>query len=183
MAAQRIIIVGSSGSGKTTFGKALALKSGIAFHELDSHYWQPDWTASPLDLFRQKVEGIVSEPSWIIEGHDSKVRDITWPKADLIIWLDQPLRVTLYRTFTRSLFRIMKRAPLWNKNTESFKRAFLTKDSPLYWALKSHRQRKIEYEELFQNIKDIAGNTSAYHFIPKLRLSRPQIQVHNRDIP
>jgi len=39
----RILIPGSGGSGKTTFTRKLAAKTGLPLHHLDTLYWQPGW--------------------------------------------------------------------------------------------------------------------------------------------
>ena len=41
---QRLVVVGTSGSGKTTVAGQLALILGVPHIELDSLHWEPDWT-------------------------------------------------------------------------------------------------------------------------------------------
>jgi adenylate kinase family enzyme len=46
---ERILVLRSSGSGKSTFSKELGKKFEIEVIHLDSHYWDPDWTNTPDD--------------------------------------------------------------------------------------------------------------------------------------
>ncbi len=40
---KRILVIGSGGSGKTTFSKKLAERSGLPLYHLDALYWKPGW--------------------------------------------------------------------------------------------------------------------------------------------
>lgn len=41
--ALRVLVIGTSGAGKSTFAQALAARTGIAWHELDLINWRPGW--------------------------------------------------------------------------------------------------------------------------------------------
>ncbi len=50
MIIQRVVIIGSSSSGKTTLGKKLANKLSITHEELDALYWEPNWKFTSIFL-------------------------------------------------------------------------------------------------------------------------------------
>ncbi len=50
-------MVGTSGSGKTTVGRALAARLGLPFVELDAIFHQPGWTELPREDFRELWNG------------------------------------------------------------------------------------------------------------------------------
>src|SRR4051812_12863052 len=128
---RRIIILGTSGSGKTTFARALSLAAEIAHHELDALLWEKHWQPATPECFRARVEAVVKNESWIIEGHDAKIRDLTWNLADTVIWLDLPLSCVFAQTLKRSVKRIFLRETLWNGNRETLGRSFFSRDSAL----------------------------------------------------
>ena len=76
------VVTSASGSGGTTFGLELAERLGVPFHELDALFWQPDWTESPADEFRERVEPIVATEGWVIDGsYQSKLGDLVLKNA------------------------------------------------------------------------------------------------------
>jgi adenylate kinase family enzyme len=145
----RVMVVGTSGSGKSTFSRRLSAKLGLKDIELDALFWGPDWTQTPQPEFRLKIERAMEDHSgWVIHGNYSKVRDITWKKATTLVWLDYSRRVVFWRVFKRSVTRILTREPLWSGNTETFRKTFLSKDSILLWSFQTYKLRKEQYEEL-----------------------------------
>jgi adenylate kinase family enzyme len=143
-AGQRIAVIGTACSGKTTLAARLAHRLGVRHVELDALNWQPNWTQTPTDVFRACVADALSTDAWVVDGNYRKVRDIVWTRADTIIWLDYPLPVILARLFKRTLRRVVTREELWNGNRETLRGALLSRDSLLLWALKTHRRRRRE---------------------------------------
>ena len=139
---QRVAIVGSSGSGKTTLARALAARLGCPHVELDALNWEPGWTAAPLDIFRQRVAAAVAEDAWVSDGNYGSSRDLVWPRAQAIVWLDYSLAVCFRRVFLRTMRRLFTRQGLWSGNKESFRMAFLSRDSLLLWVLRTHNRRR-----------------------------------------
>jgi adenylate kinase family enzyme len=79
---ERVIVVGTSCCGKTTFSKRL---SGILQQphiELDALYWGPNWEPKPADEFRSLVDHATSSDRWVVDGNYSAVRNLIWPKGD-----------------------------------------------------------------------------------------------------
>jgi adenylate kinase family enzyme len=141
---RRIVVIGSTCSGKTTLAALLAQRLSVSHVELDALHWQPNWTETPLDTFREYVADALSAPEWVVDGNYHKVRDIVWIRADTIIWLDYALPVILARLFKRTLRRIFTREELWNGNRETLRGVLLSRDSLLLWALKTYRRRRRE---------------------------------------
>ena len=83
---QRILVLGTTGSGKTTLARKLAEKLDQPHIELDALYWNPGWKVKPLENFRKEVAEAVSGDAWVIDGnYTSKVVDLIWPRAQLAI--------------------------------------------------------------------------------------------------
>ncbi len=147
----RIVVVGSTGSGKTTLARELAHLHGVAHVELDALNWDPNWTQAPAEVFRQRVAAALEgREGWVVDGNYSRARDLVWPRATHIVWLDFPLRIVLWRLFWRTLRRWWRQEELWNGNRERFSDNFLSKDSLFLWAIQTHRRRRREFPALFQ---------------------------------
>ncbi len=82
---QKITIIGTSCSGKTTLARRLSQKVNIPHIELDQLHWRENWNVNPN--FVTEVEFATSKDRWVIDGNYTKVRQQIWDKADTIIWL------------------------------------------------------------------------------------------------
>lgn len=139
---RRIVILGTSGSGKSTLARELAQKLDIPAIELDSIRHGPNWTETPDDMFRQRIDDNLIGESWIVDGNYSVARDIIWPRATTLVWLDYSFPLVFWRLFWRTMTRGIMRKRLWNGNREDLWRHFLTKDSLFLWALRTHWRRR-----------------------------------------
>ena len=137
IAGARIVVVGVTGSGKTTTAIRLARILEIPHVELDSLHWQPNWVMAEKETFRQLVDQALSGPGWVTDGNYSKARDLIWGRATTIVWLDYALPVILGQLIWRTLKRVITRVELWNGNRETLRGAFFSKDSLFLWALKT----------------------------------------------
>jgi len=90
----------------------------------------------------------LSGEAWVVDGNYRKMHDLTWDRADTIIWLDYSLWVVMTRLIQRTFTRILFRKELWNGNHERLGNAIFSKDSILLWALQTHPKNRIIYSEL-----------------------------------
>ncbi|MBZ0308678.1 MAG: AAA family ATPase [Anaerolineae bacterium] len=147
---QRFVVVGTSGSGKSTLAEQIASKLNIPHIELDALHWGPNWTSSPPEELRPRVENALQGDSWVIDGNYSVVRDIVWTRADTLIWLDYSLPLVLWRINKRTLKRGLTRQTLWNGNKETlWKHFFIPKESLYWWVLKTHYRHRHVYPLAF----------------------------------
>ena len=147
---KRINVIGTSGSGKTTFAHRIAQRLNIPHVELDALFWQPNWGETPLDEFRAKVREALQGETWAIDGNYSKVRDIVWGRADTVVWLDYPYVTVVWRVLWRTIKRSLTGEVLWNENRERLSNALFSRESIVLWAMTTYRRRKREYPKLFQ---------------------------------
>ena len=145
---QRIVVVGTSGSGKTTVAACIAERLGLSHVELDSIHWAPNWTEIPDEEFREKVAEVAGGDSWVADGNYRAVRDILWGRADTVIWLDLPFRVVFWRIIKRTITRIISGEELWNGNKERWD-SLIGPDGMPRWVIKTYWRRKKEFPELF----------------------------------
>lgn len=144
---QRVVIVGTTGAGKTTFGKALAVKIEATFIELDALNWHSGWTLAPN--FATKVEQAIEAEHWVVDGNYSKVQPTVLSRADTVVWLDYSIGTKLWRLFKRTCRRTLMHETLWNGNTETVEAQFFSRDSLFVWLFKTHWKKRRRYETLF----------------------------------
>jgi adenylate kinase family enzyme len=140
-------VIGNTGSGKTTLARALAQRLGVPHVELDGLFWQPGWVETPRDEFKQRVGDALGDDGWVVDGnYRTKLGGLVLDQADLVVWLDLPLRTTFSRVLRRTLRRLRTRESLWGTNVESWRGTFLSRNSLLWWTVRSHvrwRRRRI----------------------------------------
>jgi adenylate kinase family enzyme len=144
----RVVVVGTSCSGKTTFARQLSELLRARHIELDAIHWKADWEPRAPAELRRLVEEAVSVERWIADGNYSVIREVIWPRATAVAWLNYPF----WRVFSRALWRTVRRAAtgeeLYSGNRETFRKAFLSRDSILLWIITSHWRQKREYRRL-----------------------------------
>lgn len=112
----RIIVVGNSGSGKTTVALAIASALGLPYLEMDSVRHRDGWDSVEGDEFSGIVSRFAQQDRWVIDGNYTSLgtRDVLWPRADTIVWLDLPRWRIMPRVVLRTLRRIVTREVLWD---------------------------------------------------------------------
>ncbi|WP_394392524.1 adenylate kinase [Shewanella woodyi] len=122
----------------------------LGYIELDQLHWLPDWAERPDPEFRALVDKVSAAESWVIDGNYSVARDILWPRATTIIWLNHSFELVLYRAVTRSIHRTLTKKPLFAGNVETFRHSFLSRDSIILWVLFTFHKKRRRYLNLLQ---------------------------------
>jgi hypothetical protein len=140
---QRVNVVGTSCSGKSTLARAIGERTGLPVVELDALYWGARWQPVADDEFRSRVAAAVAPDRWIVDGGYSPVRDLTWGRADTVVWLDYPMPVVLVRWARRTVARLRSGEEFWpgTGNRESVGNA-LRRGGLLWWIVSTHRARR-----------------------------------------
>lgn len=113
---RRILVAGTSGTGKTTLATHLAALLHFPRVEIDALFHGPRWT--PRESFVDDVERFTAGTQWITELQYRAVRPLLLERADTLIWLDYPRRIQMSRLTLRTLRRRLLRQELWNGNIE-----------------------------------------------------------------
>jgi hypothetical protein len=144
----RVVVVGTSCSGKTTFARRLASILDTPCVELDSLYWGPEWARRPN--FQQDVLAAVQQPRWIIDGNYSAVRDVIWRRCTAIVWLNYSLARVFSRAVRRTMRRIVNGQRLYGGNRETIGSALFDVEAPLWLVVLTHGKRRRAFPELFR---------------------------------
>jgi adenylate kinase family enzyme len=148
----RVFVLGSTGSGKSTFAGELARRIGAPHIELDALNWDPGWTnlsvADPEKL-KARVREAVSPEAWTCDGNYSVVRPIVLARATHLVWLDYSRPLIMSRVIRRSVVRAIRGDELWEGtgNREDVRR-WLDKEHPIRWAWDTYDHRRQVLEGL-----------------------------------
>ena len=141
----RINIIGTAGSGKSTFSKRIVEKLKIPYIELEALAWKSNWTESTeVELF-SKLHRHLSSDDWVLDGNYSKTRHIKWKRCQIVVYLDLSFHIIFYRLLRRTLIRIFTGEELWAGNKETFWRQFFTRDSVIWWGLSNFFPKRKYY--------------------------------------
>jgi len=149
----RVVVVGTSGSGKSTFARQLGAALGAPALELDAINWQAGWrdlNSHDPDEFIRRVAEAAAADAWVCDGNYSKVRHVLWPRATRFVWLDYERGVIMRRVIGRSFARALNGQELWpgTGNTETMAR-WLDPEHPIRWAWDTWARNRAKYADLF----------------------------------
>ena len=87
---QRILVIGSSGTGKSTLARAMGPRLGLPVIHLDQEYWQPGWVQPDNAAWLERVAALAAREAWVMDGNYSGTFGQRIPRAQAIVWLDLP---------------------------------------------------------------------------------------------
>ncbi len=150
----RVLVAGTSGSGKTTIAAEVAALLGIPHVEIDALYHGRDWRPRPS--FESDVRRFSAQPAWVTEWQYAQVRRLLAERADLVVWLDLPRRTVMRQVIRRTVRRRLRRESLWNGNVEPPLWTILYDDEHIVrWAWTTHRKTASRVQELAARCPDL----------------------------
>jgi len=97
--AQRILVTGNAGSGKTWVATQLAARMGMPAIGLDLIVWRPGWLRTPIAERHQQESAIAAAPAWIVDGVSLSILDA----ADTVVFLDYSRPICCWRALRRNV--------------------------------------------------------------------------------
>ena len=160
----RVVVVGTSCSGKTTFARDLAGRLNAAHIELDALFWLPNWVERDPTNFLALVKDEARDGAWVADGNYETSRDFLWSRATIVIWLDYPFPLVFWRALKRTFFGTLFGRKVCGDNYEDLRRTF-SRHSILLWVISTYHLRRRDYIPLFTN--------EGYPNAAKIRLKSP----------
>jgi adenylate kinase family enzyme len=156
------VVATASGCGKTTLARELARALDVPCHELDALNHGPGWTEAPAAELRARVAPLVAGDSWVVDGvYQAKLGRLVLDAADVVVWLDLPVRVWLPRLLRRTARRLRSREELWNGNRETLRGVLLGRDALIPYELRHHRGRRRRYPAELEGLRVVRLRTPA----------------------
>ncbi|MER6775267.1 adenylate kinase [Streptomyces bacillaris] len=141
---RRVALFGAPATGKSTLARRLSAELGVPHTDLDEILFTP-LGPLPLEDFRRQAAAVTATGGWIVEGNFAKLADVVWHRADLLVWLDFPLPLILYRITRRSLRQLAGREDSPQARRLTWNSAFFGRRSLLRTAIRKYRANRPRY--------------------------------------
>lgn len=141
MLAQRILVYGVTGSGKTTAALRIAERYGRTPTLVDELSWEPGWRQVDTATQRERIAEITEQDEWLLDSAYGQWLDLVLPRAQLVIGLDYPRWRSLGRLLRRTTMRMVDRQPICNGNVETL-RSTLSSESIIVWHFRSFTRKR-----------------------------------------
>ena len=100
---QRIAIVGCSGAGKSTLARRIGARLDLPVIHIDTLFWRPGWTQADTAEFQAAANAAAAGEQWVIDGNFDRTGRLRFERAELIVWLEPPMLLCLWRAVWRAL--------------------------------------------------------------------------------
>ncbi|PYS89703.1 MAG: hypothetical protein DMF64_16925 [Acidobacteria bacterium] len=100
---RKILVIGSGGSGKSTFATRLGARLKLEVIHLDSCYWQAGWQETPKAEWQARVAELIAREAWIMDGNYSGTLELRLKACDTVVFLDLPRTLCLWRVVKRAV--------------------------------------------------------------------------------
>lgn len=108
---RRILIIGSSGAGKSTIARAMGERLGIPVHHLDERMWRDGCKLVDPHDEASRVAHLLDEPTWILDGNYTASLPQRLRLADSVVWVDYPRELCMFRALKRVIAHFGRNRP------------------------------------------------------------------------
>lgn len=152
---RRVLVAGRPGAGKSTLARRIAAAADLPYTELDALHHGPAWTPRPE--FDAEVLALAESDAWVTEWQYPQARPVLAARAQLLVWLDLPVHVTMTRLTRRTVGRVRHRTELWAGNVEPPLRTILTEPNHIIrWAWRTRHDYRTLVPEAQRSHPDLA---------------------------
>lgn len=173
---KRIMVIGNCGAGKSTLARKIHGLTQLRLIHLDKEYWQPGWVETDLDIWRHKLEGLVAQDDWIIDGNYGSSMEMRMKRADTIIVME----VSTWKSMVRVLKRIFKhygstRPDMAEGCDERFSWSFLHYILIYNFTRRPANERRIAQYGVGKTIYRLRTNSDINQFLSQLEKEKSQL--------
>lgn len=100
---RKVLVIGSGGSGKSTFAARLGKRTRLPVIHLDTLFWHAGWQETPREEWAALVEELLKGDEWIMDGNYGGTMERRLAACDTVVFLDLPRTLCLWRVVARSM--------------------------------------------------------------------------------
>lgn len=141
LSADRILVYGVTGSGKSTAALRLGEVTGLPVTLVDELTWLPAWVPVDPEIQLALIDEITAQDRWVLDSAYGAWLDVVLPRVDLVVGLDYPRWFSLQRLVRRTAHGVVTGQPRCNGNTETLRHA-LSRDSIVRWHVGSFSRKR-----------------------------------------
>ena len=108
---QRILVIGSPGSGKSRLSKIMAQKLNLPLIHLDQIFWLPNWTPLEKPVFKEKLIEELKKDRWILDGNFASTLKLRLEYCDHVVFMNYPAWLCILRVLKRVITNHGKTRP------------------------------------------------------------------------
>ena len=178
---------GVTGSGKTVLAERISARTGIPWHSVDDLTWEPEWVPVPDREQRRRIEAICAGERWVLDTAYGTWLDVPLTRVELIVGLDFPRWLSLFRLLRRTAARALDGRTICNGNRESFRLSF-SRDSIILWHFRSftRKRRRIrgwEADPLAPEVVRLTSPRQAETWLASLEAPHERLGADDGDDP
>ncbi len=111
-AADRNMVIGCSGGGKSTLSQKLCAYLDVPYISMDRDYrWLPGWIKRAQPEARELLAEAVARPRWLMDGSGPSTFDLPVPRTHLVLWVKRSRWACLWGVAKRGIRYIGRTRP------------------------------------------------------------------------
>lgn len=186
---KRTVVIGISGTGKSTLGRWMAERTKLPIYHMDSLQFGEDWKKTEPREIEKSLERISQTDRWIVEGWIDTYSKSIFDRADLILYLDYPGWLAMWGGLKRWWMYRGTQRPEMPAGCEEFL-------NPSYLKIMLHREERPHIENLLQlfkhkNVVRCSSRKEVYSYARQLEIEPVTSEftadkgeeIQNRTIP